>query len=657
MSVPGHRVPVRCRPARRTASPCASTPPPSASVVGELATAVGHGRRAGHRHRRQRVARRPDHRRRHLLGGERRARRPRSSRRCARSPASPCTGSATGRSCCTSAARSRSQSKVPLRTRDDLSMAYTPGVGRVSLALAAHPEDVAKLTIKGNAVAVVTDGSAVLGLGNIGPGRRAAGDGGQGGAVQALRRHRRVADLPRHPGHRRDRAGRAGDLARLRRHQPRGHLGAALLRDRAAAARRARHPGLPRRPARHRDRRHRRADQRAALRGQAAGRRRASSWPAAARPAPRSSRCCSPPAPSTSWCGTARASWRPSDTAAQRRPSARWPRGPIPTACTGDLHDALRGADVFIGVSAPERAAGARGSPTWPPSPVVFALANPDPEVDVDAAQQLRRRAGHRAQRLPEPDQQRAGLPRRVPRPARRAGPRGDDRRCCSSAADALAHCVSDEQLNATYIVPSVFDPAVPTAVAAAVARRGRAAPASAPGPLATAGRRNLSRAHLVRAGTDAEGRPRHAQADLDRAGRRAGRDDRAGGRARSSLRRSRPRRPAAGRRRPASPGGDRPGRGGRRRAGRRSPRRRRPAATAGGRAGRSASAKIRTAEITVAVARRRARRRPGRRGRRHRHPGRRRDRLRRPDQRARTPARRCGCACRRTSCSRSCAR
>ena len=62
------------------------------------------------------------------------------------------------------------ESKVPLRTRDDLSMAYTPGVGRVSLALAERPGDVAKLTIKGNAVAVVTDGSAVLGLGNLGPG-------------------------------------------------------------------------------------------------------------------------------------------------------------------------------------------------------------------------------------------------------------------------------------------------------------------------------------------------------------------------------------------------------------------------------------------------------------------------------------------------------
>jgi len=60
-------------------------------------------------------------------------------------------------------------SKVPLRNRDDLSMAYTPGVARVCMAIAEHPEDARKLTIKRNTVAVVTDGSAVLGLGNIGP--------------------------------------------------------------------------------------------------------------------------------------------------------------------------------------------------------------------------------------------------------------------------------------------------------------------------------------------------------------------------------------------------------------------------------------------------------------------------------------------------------
>jgi malate dehydrogenase (oxaloacetate-decarboxylating) len=58
--------------------------------------------------------------------------------------------------------------KVPLKHRDDLSRAYTPGVARICLAIAEHPEDARHLTIKRNTVAVVTDGSAVLGLGNIG---------------------------------------------------------------------------------------------------------------------------------------------------------------------------------------------------------------------------------------------------------------------------------------------------------------------------------------------------------------------------------------------------------------------------------------------------------------------------------------------------------
>jgi malate dehydrogenase (oxaloacetate-decarboxylating) len=61
------------------------------------------------------------------------------------------------------------QSKHPIRNRDDLSMIYTPGVARVSMAIAKNPDDARRLTIKRNSVAVVTDGSAVLGLGNIGP--------------------------------------------------------------------------------------------------------------------------------------------------------------------------------------------------------------------------------------------------------------------------------------------------------------------------------------------------------------------------------------------------------------------------------------------------------------------------------------------------------
>ena len=230
-------VPALCRPARPTASPCACTPrrrrrssarsPPRSGAAGGLVTAIDVSESRADRITDRRV----------VLGGQRRAR-GRDRRRAARGRrrhGAPGVGPHVP-----AAPRRQDLGRVEgaAATRDDLSMAYTPGVGRVSLALAAHPEDVAKLTVKGNAVAVVTDGSAVLGLGNIGPGRRAAGDGGQGRAVQAVRQHRRLADLPRHAGHRRDRAHRQGHLARLRRDQPRGHLRAALLRDRAPAARR-----------------------------------------------------------------------------------------------------------------------------------------------------------------------------------------------------------------------------------------------------------------------------------------------------------------------------------------------------------------------------------------------------------------------------------
>ena len=62
----------------------------------------------------------------------------------------------------------RVEAKIALNEQDDLAMAYTPGVGRVCIEIAKHPERVYDLTIKGNTVAIVSDGSAVLGLGNLG---------------------------------------------------------------------------------------------------------------------------------------------------------------------------------------------------------------------------------------------------------------------------------------------------------------------------------------------------------------------------------------------------------------------------------------------------------------------------------------------------------
>ena len=227
---------------------------------------------------------------------------------------------------------------------------------------------------------------------------------------------------------------------------------------------RARHPGLPRRPARHRDRRARRADQRAeggrqgrcrdvriVMSGR--GRGRHGDPRAAARGRRR--------ATSSSRQSTA-SSHRDRD-GPRRAVAWRWiAEHTNPRGVTGDAaRRRCAGADVFIGVSAPGILTG-DDIATMAPDAIVFALANPDPEVDPDAAARARRRRRDRAQRLRQPDQQRAGVPRRLPRAAGRASrPTIDHGRCCWPPPRRSPAVVADDELNAAYIVPSVFHPDV----------------------------------------------------------------------------------------------------------------------------------------------------------------------------------------------------
>ena len=273
---------------------------------------------------------------------------------------------------------------VPLKTRDDMSMAYTPGVARVCLALADKPEDASSLTIKGNTVAIVTDGTAVLGLGDIGP---TAALPVMEGKAALFKSFAGVDAWPvcldtqdteeiisiveaMAPG--------------VRRHQPRGHRRAAVLRDRGAAARVAGHPGLPRRPARHGDRGAGRAEQRAA-----AGRQAASRTSSVAMAGAGAAGVAITKLLLREGVGDVRVCDRHGiirDGEQQSDSSKQWFAEHTNTdRRTGSVMDALDGADVFIGVSGPNLF-DASELARMNDDAIVFALANPDPEVDPSGA-------------------------------------------------------------------------------------------------------------------------------------------------------------------------------------------------------------------------------------------------------------------------------
>lgn len=92
-------------------------------------------------------------------------------------------------------------SKTPVKTREDLAIAYTPGVAEPCKVIAKDKEAAYKYTMKANTVAVVSDGSAVLGLGNIGPYAAMPVMGRQGSPLQGIRQCQCSSHLSGYPGH------------------------------------------------------------------------------------------------------------------------------------------------------------------------------------------------------------------------------------------------------------------------------------------------------------------------------------------------------------------------------------------------------------------------------------------------------------------------
>jgi malate dehydrogenase (oxaloacetate-decarboxylating) len=357
------------------------------------------------------------------------------------------------------------RSKVPLRTRDDLSMAYTPGVARVCLAIAAQPDDVRRLTVKRNTVAVVTDGSAVLGLGNLGPAASLPVMEGKAALFK------RFADIDAWPI-----ALDTQDVDEIVRtvQLVAPVFGGINLEDIAAprcfeVERRLR--DLLDIPVFHDDQHGTAIVVLAALTnalrvvGKALPDVRIVLSGAGAAGSAIARLLLTAGAHDLVVAdigGVVHAGREDLDDHRLELSGLTNPHGR-----TGTLRAALVGADVFIGVSAPHILTG-DDIATMGPDAIVFALANPDPEVD--PAEARRSAAVVATGRSDEPNQINNVLAfPGVFRGLLDAGAHEVDLTMEAAAAQALADVVRPDQLNAAFIVPSVFDPAVTQAVAEAV--------------------------------------------------------------------------------------------------------------------------------------------------------------------------------------------
>jgi len=362
------------------------------------------------------------------------------------------------------------ESKVALRTRDDLSRAYTPGVARVCLAIAANPADARRLTIKRNTVAVVTDGSAVLGLGNLGA---AAAMPVMEGKAALFKRFAGVDAWPVCL----DTQDTEEIIRTVQVLAP--AYGGINLEDIAAPRcfeieRRLRE--LLDIPVFHDDQHGTAVVVLAALRN-------------ALRVVGKSLTDCRVVVCGAGAAGSAiirlLRSGSPGDVLAVDRRGIVHPARPglddnlawiakhtNRDARAGTLAEAMVGADVFIGVSGPNLI-GAAELVTMAPGAIVFALANPDPEVDPAVAMLHAAVVATGRSDYPNQINNVLAFPG-VFRGLLDAQARDITDPMLLAAATAIADVVPEP--NASFIVPSVFDPAVAPAVAAAV--RSAAAPA-----------------------------------------------------------------------------------------------------------------------------------------------------------------------------------
>ena len=358
------------------------------------------------------------------------------------------------------------QSKVPLKTRDDLSRAYTPGVARICQAIVDDPADARRLTIKRNTVAVVTDGSAVLGLGNIGP--AAALPVMEGKAAL----FKRFADVDAWPV-----CLDTQDVDEIvRTVQLIAPVYGGINLEDISAPRcfevEARLRELLDIPVFHDDQHGTAIVVLAALRNSlklvkkdlaqvkiimsGAG----AAGTAIARLLTKSG--------ATNIIAFDKDGVICKETKSDHDPMRQWFIDNCnPSNFNGNIHDAMSAADVFIGVSAPnvlveaEIAAMATGS-------IVFALANPDPEIDPVIARKYAAVVATGRSDQPNQINNVLAFPG-IFRGLLDANAHKITDTLLIAAAEAIADCVSASQLNASFIVPSVFDPQVVTAVAAAV--------------------------------------------------------------------------------------------------------------------------------------------------------------------------------------------